>query len=132
VDIGDIKMQFNQVNLAGYLTKDPQARSVGAKNTTLCTFSLAVQIDKKKDTMFIDCIAWGKAGETIVKYLNKGSNMFVSGELETSSWTDKETQQKRSKMQLNVRNFQFLNDRQEAKPQQDRAEGSSVAVDEDF
>lgn len=100
-------MNYNNVQLAGNFVRDPQARKVGQKDTVLCTFTLAVQINKERDACFIDCVAWAKRGETIIKYFNKGSNIFVTGELETSSWTDKETQQKRSKTQLNVRDFQF-------------------------
>ena len=111
-------MKFNKVTLAGYLIKDCELRQVGNKQTTLCTFCLGVQVDKERDTVFMDCTAWGKKGEVLGKYIKKGSNLFVEGRLESSSWEDKKTGQKRTKLTCNVNDFQLL-DAFKAEPEAD-------------
>ena len=72
----------------------------------------------------MECMAWGKAAETLAKYIRKGTNLFVSGQLESSSWEDKKTGQKRTKHTLNVREFQLLGD--------GSATSTNEASDDDF
>jgi single-strand DNA-binding protein len=62
----------------------------------------------REQTSFIDCSAWGKAGEIIAQYSKKGSAILVSGRLDQRSWEDKETKQKRSKIEVVVEDFSFL------------------------
>jgi single-strand DNA-binding protein len=108
-------MNLNKVELIGNLTRDVESRTVGSNNTTLAKFGLAVnekftsQGEKKERTTFIDCIAWGKTGEIIAKYLKKGSPIFIEhGRLEFSSWDDKNGGGKRSKLEVVVERFQFV------------------------
>jgi single-strand DNA-binding protein len=62
----------------------------------------------REQTSFIDCSAWGKPGEIIAQYVKKGSALLVSGRLDQRSWEDKETKQKRSKIEVVVEDFTFL------------------------
>jgi single-strand DNA-binding protein len=41
--------------------------------------------DNKK-TMWVDCAIWGKQGESAVRYLVKGQQIFVNGELLTKEY----------------------------------------------
>ena len=41
--------------------------------------------DKKK-TIFVNCTAFGKAGEFVSKYFHKGQRVLVSGELDISNY----------------------------------------------
>jgi single-strand DNA-binding protein len=52
-------------------------------------------------------VAFGKTGETIERFLRKGSMVCVSGSLHNSSWDDKETGQKRFKTEITVDEFSF-------------------------
>lgn len=105
---------FSKVILAGNLTRDPETRSLpsGAQVTT---FSIAVNRvfkdssgNKQEKVSFFDCSAWGKLGETIAQYVKKGDGILVSGRLDQRSWDDKETGQKRSRVEVVLDDFNFV------------------------
>ena len=105
---------FNKVYLIGNLTRDPELR-VTPKGTAICQFGLAVNRQFKDesgalrdDTTFVDIEAWGKQGETISKYCQKGRPLFVEGRLKLDQWEDKASGQKRSKLKVVLEGFQFL------------------------
>jgi len=105
---------LNKVLLIGNLTRDPELR-VTPKGTAICQFGLAVNRQFKDEsgatrdeTAFIDIEAWGKQGELVSKYLQKGSPAFVEGRLKFDSWEDKQSGQKRSKLKVVLENVQFL------------------------
>ena len=89
-------MQMNNVNLLGNLTKDPDVRYTKT-GRAVATFTLActnTYIDSatdetKEQTAFINCVAWGKLGESVGN-LRKGSPCFVNGRLQTRSYKTKE------------------------------------------
>lgn len=105
---------FNKVILMGNLTRDPETRTTsGGQSVT--RFGLAVNRtwrnangETQEAVSFIDCVAWGKPGEIIAQYLQKGRAVLVSGRLEQSSWEDKETGGKRSKVEVVVEDFNFV------------------------
>lgn len=85
---------LNHIVLTGRLVRDPEYRTA-ANGTGWCSFTLAVDDDfKDKDgnkvTDFVDCTAWRKTAEYIVKYQTKGSLIEVSGRLKSRKWTDKD------------------------------------------
>ena len=105
---------LNKVLLIGNLTRDPELR-VTPKGTAVCQFGLAVNRQYKDEsgatrdeTAFIDIEAWGKQGELVSKYLQKGSPAFVEGRLRFDSWEDKQSGQKRNKLKVVLENVQFL------------------------
>jgi single-strand DNA-binding protein len=105
---------LNKVLLIGNLTRDPELR-VTPKGTAICQFGLAVNRQYKDEsgatrdeTAFIDIEAWGKQGELVSKYLQKGSPAFIEGRLRFDSWEDKQSGQKRSKLKVVLENVQFL------------------------
>lgn len=88
--------QMNNINLLGNLTKDPDVRYTKT-GRAVATFTLActnTYIDSatdetKEQTAFINCVAWGKLGESVGN-LRKGSPRFVNGRLQTRSYKTKE------------------------------------------
>lgn len=88
--------QMNSINLLGNLTKDPDVRYTKT-GRAVATFTLActnTYIDSatdetKEQTAFINCVAWGKLGESVGN-LRKGSPCFVNGRLQTRSYKTKE------------------------------------------
>ena len=105
---------FNKVILMGNLTRDPETRTT-TSGQSVTSFSLAVSRSwrgqdgqQQEQTSFINCTAWGKAGETIAQYVQKGNPILVSGRLDQRSWDDKETGQKRSTIEVNVEDFNFV------------------------
>lgn len=87
---------MNNINLLGNLTKDPDVRYTKT-GRAVATFTLActnTYIDSatdetKEQTAFINCVAWGKLGESVGN-LRKGSPCFVNGRLQTRLYKTKE------------------------------------------
>ena len=85
---------------------------------SVCSFSVAVNRvykdasgTQKEDVSFIDCSAWGALGNMIGQYAKKGSAVLVSGRLDQRSWEDKNTGQKRSRVEIVVEDFNFIGNR---------------------
>lgn len=88
---------MNKVILIGRLTRDPEVRySQGEKPTAIARYSLAVDRRFKKDgeqsADFINCVAFGKAGEFAEKYFKKGTKIAVEGRIQTGSYENKDKQ----------------------------------------
>lgn len=87
-------MYFNQVILAGRLTKDPETKNVMTKNgeSTLTTYRLAVNSGRRGSgkTDFIDCVCWGATAAFAAKWLKKGTNIMVVGSWKTDNYTNKD------------------------------------------
>ena len=103
---------FNKVTLLGNLTRDPELRTT-PNGQNVASFSLAVNRSWKNasgETQeavdYIDCNAWGKAGEIITQYMQKGRPILVSGRLQQRSW--EQEGQKRSKVEVVVEDFNFI------------------------
>jgi single-strand DNA-binding protein len=104
---------FNKVLLMGNLTRDPQL-SYTPNQTAVVDFGLAVNRrwtarggEKKDETCFVDCRAFGRLAENINKYMSKGRPLFVEGRLTFDTWTAQDGS-KRSKHRVTVENFRFL------------------------
>ena len=88
---------MNKVILMGRLTRDPEVRYTQGDNAmAIARYSLAVdrrfKRDGEPDADFINCVAFGKAGEFAEKYLKKGTKIAVVGRIQTGSYTNKDGQ----------------------------------------
>lgn len=86
---------MNKVILMGRLTKEPEVRySQGAEPLAIARYTLAVNRRFKRqgepEADFINCVAFGKAGEFAEKYFKKGQLVSVVGRLQVRSWEDNE------------------------------------------
>ena len=104
---------YNKVLLIGNLTRDPQL-SYTPNQTAVVDFGLAVNRrwtgqdgQRREETCFVDCRAFGRLAENINKYLSKGRPLFVEGRLTFDSWTAQDGT-RRSRHRVTVENFQFL------------------------
>ncbi|MCD8087262.1 MAG: single-stranded DNA-binding protein [Oscillospiraceae bacterium] len=94
-------MSLNHIDIMGRLTRDPELRYTQT-NTPVASFTLAVDRDftdkatGRRDTDFIDCVAWRHTGEFVSKYFSKGSMAAVSGRLQIRDWTDRDGNKRRS------------------------------------
>lgn len=79
---------MNKVILMGRLVRDTETRySDGAEPLAVARYTLAVNRRFKKDEAdFINCVAFGKAGEFAEKYFKKGQMVSVVGRLQVRSW----------------------------------------------
>jgi single-strand DNA-binding protein len=78
----------------------------------ICSFSLAVNRSVKKagewieEVSFFDVVLFGRQGEALSKYLLKGKQVGVQGELRQNRW--EQDGQKRSKIVIAANNVQLL------------------------
>jgi single-strand DNA-binding protein len=101
-------MAASPTTLVGNLTADP-ILSYTAGGAAKLVFSIAVNHvwrdadgEQQKKTSFFDCVVWRETAEKAADVLEKGVGAVVTGRLEQRSWDDKETGQKRSKIELVV------------------------------
>ena len=84
---------MNKVILMGRAVRDPEVR-YSQDNMAVARFTLAVDRRVKKDNQqsadFISCIAFGKTGEFVEKYIKKGTKVVVEGHWQTGSYTNKD------------------------------------------
>ena len=78
---------MNKIILIGRMTKNAEVRYTQS-NKAVAQFSLAVNRPGKKETDFINIIAWDKLGEIVQKYTHKGSLIAVEGRLQTRTYED--------------------------------------------
>lgn len=103
---------FSKAIITGNIVRDPELRATSG-GTQVCSFSVAVNYnyvqngEKKEQVSYINCSAWGKAGEVIAQYAKKGSGILVSGRLSQRAFEDK-TGAKRSATEIIVEDFNFL------------------------
>jgi len=107
---------FNQVQLMGNLTRDPELRHT-ANGSQLCKFGMAVNRkfksgeDWKEEVCFVDITVWGNQAESCAEYLKKGREVFVSGRLKLNQW-ETDAGEKRSKLEVVGTVVQFLGSRE--------------------
>ena len=99
---------INKVVLLGRLTKDPELRYAAGSGTAVCRFTVAINRQLKKDeTDFINCVAFGKTGETIAQYITKGRQIAVTGSIRTGSY-ESNSGEKRYTTDVVLDGFEFI------------------------
>ncbi len=142
-------MSINRVVISGNLTRDPELRAT-AGGMAVLQMGIAVN-DRRKNAQsgewedvpnFFDVIVFGSRGESLSRFLSKGSKIAVEGKLRWSSWEDKATGAKRSKVEIIADDVEFMSARGEgggassgggysAPPKQDApAEDSETLADD--
>lgn len=120
---------LNDVKLQGRFTKDPELRQT-QNGTFVVAFTLAVERDYSKDgkreTDFINCVAWRGTAGFIAKYFTKGDMAIVVGAVQTRSYTDKNGN-KREATEVMVDRAYFCGERRKAATQ----EQQFVELDDD-
>lgn len=103
---------YINVTAVGTLGKDPEIRSTGS-GKKVASFSIAVDqgFGDSKRTEWINVIAWEKLAELAERFLKKGKSIALSGTLQTSSWDDKTSGQKRYKTEVVARDITFMDSR---------------------
>ena len=96
---------LNKIFLIGNLGRDPEVRMAG--EIKIANFSIAVtEKFKAKDgtnqerTEWVNIVFWGRQAEICEQYLKKGSPVYIEGKLETRSWDDKTSGEKKYKTEV--------------------------------
>lgn len=109
----------NKVILLGNVGKDPDIRATGG-GTMVASFSLATT-DRTKDqsgnwtdrTEWHNLVAFQRTAELIRDYVKKGSKLYVEGKIQTRSWDDKNTGEKKYRTEIIVNDISLLSGRGE-------------------
>ncbi len=118
---------LNKVMLIGRLTANPDEPRSMPSGGQVIRFRFAVGRSRKNATtgnwepdpnqLYIDCEAFSRPDSKrdlvslIKQYAKQGDQMFIEGRLQLDEWTDKTTQQKRSKHKIVVDGVEFLSGR---------------------
>ncbi|MBO7524721.1 MAG: single-stranded DNA-binding protein [Verrucomicrobia bacterium] len=103
-------MSFGKGHFLGRLVKDSELTYSQDGKPSLKN---AIAYDRysaskqQKETSYINFIASGKTAENIQRYFQKGSLIYLTGDIEQIRWTDKATGQNKSAHHLIVREFDF-------------------------
>lgn len=107
---------MNHVSMIGRLTKIPDIRQTNT-GKNVCSFTLAVN-RRYKDAQgntaadFFPVQAWEKLAELCARYLDKGSKVFISGELRNRSYETKDGS-KRTVTEIIANEIEFLSPKAE-------------------
>jgi single-strand DNA-binding protein len=107
----------NKVILVGFAGKDPEVKYT-ASGIPVGTFSLATnERFKDKDGKFQDrtewhnIVAWQKLAEIVGEFVSKGSQLYVEGKLQTTSWEDRQSGEKKYRTEIVARDLVLLGSR---------------------
>ena len=98
----------NKGILLGRLGKDPELRT-SQSGTDICRFSLATseKWNGEEKTEWHNLVAFGWLAEVAAEYLNKGSQVYIEGRIQTRKWQDKNGQD-RFQTEIVVGSLQML------------------------
>lgn len=106
-------MNLNKIIIAGNLTRDPELRQTPS-GQSVCTIGVATNRvwtnpsgQKQEAVEFHNVVLWGRLAEITNQYLKKGRLVLVEGRLQTRSWDDKQTGQKKYRTEIVAENIQF-------------------------
>jgi len=106
-------MYLNKAIVIGNLTRDPELRSLPS-GIKVCSFSLAtnrVWKDKagvrQESTDYHNVVVFGRQAETVAQYMKKGSSLLVEGRMQTRSWDDKTSGEKKYRTEIVADRTQF-------------------------
>lgn len=111
-------MSINKVMITGNLTRDAELRTTQG-GTAVLSLGIAVN-DRRRNPQtgewedyanFVDCTMFGKRAEGIARYLTKGTKVAIEGRLHYSSWEDRNSGQRRSKLDVTIDEIEFMNAR---------------------
>jgi single-strand DNA-binding protein len=121
----------NKVILMGHLGKDPDVKYTPS-GVPMAKFSLATN-ERYKDksgewqdrTEWHNLIAWQRLAEIVGEYTQKGSHVYIEGRLQTSSWEDKQSGDKKYRTEIVVRDISLLGGGREEHPGSPVGNGAS-------
>jgi single-strand DNA-binding protein len=80
---------YNNIVAVGHLVADPETRQTST-GKTVCHMRICISEGESKNKCYIDVDCWEKVAEVCAKYLKKGREILLDGELCSSSWQGKD------------------------------------------
>ena len=123
---------LNKVLLIGNLTRDPEVRMLPS-GRSVCKFGLAInrnfkdsEGNKREEVTFVDVESFGPRGEALARFFSKGKPIFVEGRLKLDQW-ESQTGEKRSKLLVDLENWEFMGAKQDSYEGQSRETVTSAS-----
>ena len=110
----------------GNLGRDVDLRYT-PEQTAVARFSIAISRINKDETDWINCVAFGRTAENIERFCHKGSQIGITGRIQTGSYIDKDNK-KRYTTDVIVERFDLLGKSGEKK---ENTETNFATQDED-
>lgn len=121
----------NKVIIVGRLGADPELKQVG-NSQSVARLNIATSENwtgkdgqKQERTEWHRVVVWGRQAENCAKHLSKGRQVYVEGRLQTRSWEDTATGQKKYATEIVATTVQFLGAGNGA----ERSQGSSAGAE---
>jgi single-strand DNA-binding protein len=105
---------INKVILVGNVGKDPEIKYT-PNGVPVAKFSLATN-ERFKDksgewqdrTEWHSVLAWQRLAEIVGEFVQKGSKLYIEGKLQSSSWEDRNSGEKRYRTEIVARDVVLL------------------------
>jgi single-strand DNA-binding protein len=107
----------NKVILLGNVGKDPEIRT-SQGGMTIASFSLATAERSKENGEWVDKTEWHslvcfqRTAEIVRDYVKKGSQLYIEGKIQTRSWDDKESGEKKYRSEILVNELNLIGGRE--------------------
>jgi single-strand DNA-binding protein len=125
----------NKVILVGNVGQDPEVKYT-ASGVPVAKVSLATnERFKNRNEQWQDrtewhsVVAWQRLAEIIGEYVHKGSKLYVEGKLQTSTWEDKQTREKRYRTEIVAREILLLSSRESGQGDRQTTSGEEATPD---
>lgn len=106
-------MYLNKTFLFGNLTRDPEQKAL-PNGTAVTQFSIATNRiykdangQKQEQAEYHNIVVFGRQAETSGQYLKKGQGVLIEGRIQTRSWDDKTTGEKKYRTEIVADAVQF-------------------------
>lgn len=118
----------NKTILIGNVGQEPELRYTG-DGTAVCNLRIATNEsytnadgEDVQKTEWHTVVAWERLAEICNEYLDKGSQVYVEGKLETRQWEDRDGNE-RYTTQIRAREVMFLDSNRQGQSEQQRSQG---------
>lgn len=106
-------MYLNKTFLFGNLTRDPELKAL-PNGTAVTSFGIATnriykdaQGQKQEQVEYHNIVIFGRQAETSAQYLKKGQGVMIEGRIQTRSWDDKTSGEKKYRTEIIADSVQF-------------------------
>jgi len=104
---------INRVVIVGRLTRDPELRALPS-GTSVCSMRIACNASRRdadgeltERPNYFDVSAYGAPGESVSRYMRRGSRVAIDGRLEWREW-ETSAQERRQAVSIVADTVQFL------------------------
>lgn len=115
---------MNSITLEGHVVAKPEIKVVNGKNgeTSVTNFRVGCARTFGGQSDFFNVVVWGKVAENCAKYLDKGSHVFIVGELQTRDYEGNDGN-KRRVFEIMAQHIKFFGVKKKDEEPEDDDEG---------